>query len=399
MFNKFKFKYNIFFLFCLFPFLSIIQIKTDSQPNALLFGLILFIINYNKFKLPKYYLIIFFIFLIASILYLFSEHNFENTLNYTIYFSLLIIPFVTYISLTRANGLSFKLFKYSVHFWFFVGLIQLYLYPEFLTFLIMRSSGATLYGRGVGSLAPEPTYYGTICAFFLVIYIINFTNKKDFKLLLSIFIQIFLFSRSSTIIFIIIISIILYFLLVLFISNIKYLFYFVFILFLSFIQFFIFIDFWDQTRFFQIVKILLKNPILVLNDESISERINHTFFPIKSLFDNNGFPHLFGSFKSYININILSNNYPILLNDSINTDHYKKIMNAYGTVIFDLGFISILIPFLFILLFKPLFSNKYMILAYILFNLLLLTAISFNNAIILFIIGNLFYINKKKIMF
>ena len=71
-------------------------------------------------------------------------------------------------------------------------------------------------------------------------------------------------------------------------------------------------------------------------------------------------------------------------------------MNAYGTVIYDLGFISILFPFLFILLFKPLFTNKYMILAYILFNLLLLTAISFNNAIILFIIGNLFYINKKN---
>lgn len=97
------------------------------------------------------------------------------------YFSLFIISFATYLVLTDLRRIPYNLFVYIVYIWGIVGLIQLF-YPTFLSFLTLRGAyGGPTYGRGVSSLAVEPTFYGMICVFLMMINYINFRNMPKYK--------------------------------------------------------------------------------------------------------------------------------------------------------------------------------------------------------------------------
>jgi len=393
MLNNINLKYKIFLIFLFFPFLSILRLPTDSQPNALLFSFLILFTTKKILKFNSFFLWYFLIFFIAIIIFLFSDFNINNILNFSIYLSLLVIPYTVYFTLKEINGLPYNLFKNIVFFWGIVGLIQYFFDKNFLTFFIMRSSGNNIDGRGVGSLAPEPTYYGTICLFFLIIYFLNFKIKKDYFFIFFIILQIFL-SKSSTIIFILLLSSFIYLCIHLIKFRLTSFFVLLFFAFLFIIQFKLFENFWEKTRFYNILNILIENPKFVLKDESISERINHTYFPILSLIENDFLPHKFGTFKNYIYSQISSGEHDILLNKDINTEHYQKIMNAYGSIIFDLGFIGVMLIISILKLFKNIISENFGLLIFLLFNFSLFTAISFNNALILFIIGNLCYLNS-----
>ena len=388
--------YLIYLFFIFFPFLSIFRFPTDSQPNGLFFSLIILLTTKKILKFNYLYLNIFFTFIISFFIFLISSYNIANLLNFSIYISILIIPYTVFFTLKKINGLPYNFFKLVVYIWGIVGLIQNYVYKNFLTFLIMRSSGTSIYGRGVGSFAPEPTYYGTVCLFFLIIYLLNFKFKKNYFLLFFIIFQIFILSKSSTVIFILFLSSLLYILFLFFKFKILNSFALLALFTFFMLQFKLFDFFWENTRFYKILNVLIENPEIILKDESISERINHAYFPILSVIENNGIPHLFGTFNNYINLKISSGNHSILLHKEINTDHYKKIMNAYGSIIFDLGIFSTFLFYTIFKLFKSILFTNLIIFIFLLFNFSLFTAISFNNSLILFIIGNLFYLNHNN---
>ena len=94
-------------------------------------------------------------------------------------------------------------------------------------------------------------------------------------------------------------------------------------------------------------------------------------------------------------LQISLNQYPILF-VNIQLANYNKIMSGYGAVFFELGGFGILIPIYLFSFFKNLLNNKNIIYIFILLNMLLFTSISLNNALILFVFGNVMYISMHQ---
>jgi hypothetical protein len=405
MYTSFKIKtnnllYHLMILFCFFPFLNILRLPIDSQPNALILSFLIIIINYKTliYHLPTKLLFLIILFLVANIVLLFSNFTFITFTSYISYLSLCFIPLAVYISLKKINGLSFNFFKKIILIWGLVGFIQRIYEPEFLIFLQYRSNGSGLMGRGVNSLAPEPTYYGTVIALFIVIYVINNFLEKENKLwFILLLIQLFILSISSTIIAVFLISTIIYFLITLFKINFKNkLFYIVFFLSTIFIIFLkINSDLISNTRLYKIIIIVISRPELIMLDQSINERFNHVFFPIVSLYENFMIPMGFDNFKNYIITKISLNQYPILF-VNIDLSNYNKIMSGYGAAFFELGGFGLLIPIFLFSFFKTFLNKKRIIYIFILLNMLLFTSISLNNALILFVFGNVMYISMGQ---
>jgi hypothetical protein len=399
-YNKYsvhKLLYYILLISCFFPFLNILQLPIDSQPNSLIISFVIIFLNYKLIinKFPYKLTILFLILFIATLLLLFSKFSFETFSSYISYLSLCIVPLAAYISLKRLNGLSFNLFRNIILIWAFVAIIQILVNPEFLSFLQYRSSGSAQMGRGVNSLAPEPTYYGTVITLFIIIYFLNHFYENKSKLwIILLFIQLLIFSISTTIIAVFFISIFLYFLLDLlkFNFNIKFLITLILTILFFGILFYLYYDIVSETRLYKILEIVISNPDLVLLDESINERFNHAFFPIVNLFDNNLLPMGFGQFQTYI-INKMSSPDYTMFFENINLEHYNKIMSGYGAAFFELGIFGILIPYFLYILFKKLFNMKITFFIFILLNMVLFTSISLNNALILFVFGNVMYLS------
>jgi hypothetical protein len=405
MYTKLKVKtnnliYHLMILLCFFPFLNILRLPIDSQPNALILSFFIIIINYKTliYHLPTKLLFLILILLVATIVLFNSNFTFITFTSYISYISLCTIPFAVYISLKKINGLSFDFFKKIILIWGLVALIQRFYDTEFLKFLQYRSNGSGLMGRGVNSLAPEPTYYGTVIALFIVVYVINnFIETKNRLWLIFLLIQLFIFSISSTIIAVFLISTIIYFLIKLFNINFKsklfYIALFISTFFLIFLK--INFDLISNTRVYKIINIVLSRPELIMLDQSINERFNHAFFPIVSLYENFMIPMGFDNFKNYIISKITLNQYPLFF-VNIELANYNKIMSGYGAAFFELGGFGLLIPIYLYSFFKSLLNKKTIIYIFILLNMLLFTSISLNNALILFVFGNVMYISMGQ---
>ena len=360
--NTNNFLYHLLIIFCFFPFLNILRLPIDSQPNALIISFLILLINYKYiiYKFPTKLLFLFIIFFIATIVLLFSEFNFLTFTSYISYLSLCFIPLAVYVSLKKLNGIPYKSFKRTILIWGIVGFIQRIYNPEFLNFLQYRSSGSAVMGRGVNSLAPEPTYYATVIALFLVIYVINnFIERKKFIWITFLIFQLLIFSVSSTIIVVFFISICIYLLLNLFQINLKNKYLYLAII-LLFSVLFIFQNNFElitNTRIYKIINIIISRPELILLDQSINERFNHAFFPILSLYDNFMIPNGFDNFSNYITEKITITKYSIFFNN-IDLSHYNKIMSGYGAAFFELGGFGLLIPIYLFTFFVNLIQKK-----------------------------------------
>lgn len=392
------FLYWLLLISCFFPFLNLLRLPTDSQPNSLLLSVIIILFNYKQIKerFPVKLVLFIFIALIAFSLLCISELNIDSIFSFTSYISLLIVPLAVYISLNKIGGVPKKLFFLTIILWGVVALIQRFIYVDFLSFLLYRNSGAGLMGRGVNSLAPEPTYYASILALFLIIFLINYTKKNNIYIFIILF-QLILLSLSSTIIAVLFSSLLLYlFLQLLQLKLNKY-------IILSFISFVFIIPFilvyfnesLEETRIYSIANILINNPDIILLDESINERVNHAIFPLISIYDHYGLPMGFNRFQDYIISKMKNNSFSIFF-VNIELDHYRKIMSAYGAVFFELGILGFTIPYYLYSIFRTVLKNKVYLFSFILLNLLLFTSISLNNSLILFVFGNVLYLKKQN---
>jgi hypothetical protein len=390
-----KILYGLFLFFCLFPFLDILKQGTDSQPNALIIGIVLIIFqgteNKNFSKFPVEILIFFFILIIASFLLVISSVDFQTLRSYLNYLSLFVIPFVTYKLLIKSKGLSYTWFRNSVYAWFLIGSIQMYYDPTFLSSFVNRMSSSLENGRGVVAFSPEPTHYGIIMSLFIIIYLINFKDLKNSSHLpVLLFIQLIFFSKSSTAILALSISIIIFGIISLIKLNFKVIFYYIIGIISVFLIVYATENNWEQTRISNIIEKAIENPdILFALDASVNERFVHAFFPIYSLFDNQFIPHGYGKFNEYMRSGHIAENFVDII--KYNQD-YTRIMSGYGAVFFELGVFSLGIVYAFYIAFKHLLSQKSGLFAFIFFNVILFMAIPFTTAIIPFIIGNVIYL-------
>ena len=175
-------------LFCMFPYIGLPILETNTQPNALFFAIIYFLLTPPQ-KYPFLIKYLIFILIFVTLILIFSDFSILEIKDWGNYLSLCVITISSYQFLLYQKGDFYYLFFFSVLLWGITGGIQTYINPNFLSFLVpIWANGADGY-RGVPSLASEPTYYGLICLSMLIIYLINTWYNRSKLLGIIIFIQ------------------------------------------------------------------------------------------------------------------------------------------------------------------------------------------------------------------
>lgn len=389
-------------IFSLFPYIQILPLGTDSQPNTLLLSLLLFPFC-SKWKMNKYLSLLLLIAVFSFFVVFLTPFSVRSIKSVSNYFTLFFVAYVTYFALKKINGIPFKLYKRCVYTWFFVGTIQLLIYPSFMSFLIPRgNSEATLEsGRGIVCLAPEPTFYALICLFFALIAYFNFRHEKNIKRIYYLLaIQIFLYSRSSLVIFMLAGISGIYILMKIFSSK-TYIIKTAIILTIATAVIIPLIinnsDTINNYRIGKLIYILIENPeLFIVLDASVNERFVHVFFPIYGFFTNLGLPHGYGQFPTFLENCMQNPSLKHLFSEYVlsrEVDPY--IMSGWGSILFELGAIGLLLAYIIYKLYSKILKGKTMIILLLLFYGILANAIPFSNAIVPFFIGNLFFLYYK----
>lgn len=109
------------------------------------------------------------------------------------YSGLILNTLAAYLTIEKNKGLNEKAVKSAIIVYLLVGLVQKTLSSNFMYGWV--SNPRTSETRGVISLASEPSFYGYMCIFFMVLSL-EFSSKKTLFMILLLF-QIFALANSS----------------------------------------------------------------------------------------------------------------------------------------------------------------------------------------------------------
>lgn len=386
----------LFLFFCFFPYLRILPINLDAQPYALILGFFITIFLLPR-KLPKSIFILLYIMIIAILLWVAMGMQLVEFRSLMNYFSLFFITTASFLSLKYLNGLPYNLFKNSVYIWGIVGLIQFLFFPKFLTFLSYRGDISSMaYGRGVCSLAVEPSFYAMVIVLFFIINYINFKDYKSFKTLNIILLIQLIITKSATVILFLSLSLIIYFIIRI-IKQKKFstLILFSFGILIVFVLLPYFIDNTDS-RLTNVISVLYHSPYLFLTmDYSVNNRFLHSFVPFYGFFDRLGIPNGFNHFAQYLNglkedpyfNNILVYNF----------NEEDRVKSAFSGLIFELGVFGLPFIYLFRLIYIKLNEQRLNgLLMILLIITMMINNMPFTQAILPFTLGNLLYICNSE---
>ncbi|WP_304247137.1 hypothetical protein [Parabacteroides gordonii] len=386
-----------FLFFCFFPYLRILPLNVDKQPNALILSFLIVVFLGRK-KVVKDVAWLLFVLTIATICMFFSWEDWLVLQIWTNYASLFFIAYASYIALNYLGGIPYALFKWCIYIWFIVGAIQYFIYPSFMDFILYRSDNEWMLesGRGVTSLAVEPTNYGICCLFLQIINYLNFRNQSAYKLLTQLLlVQIFLFSLSSTCFFCMVVSAFSYMLYKICMSKHRFKWLFLLII-VSYIVYNILLYLLENIdiRFTKLLNYLLEDPTVFFINHG-NHRFGVSFFSLKGFFDNWGMPHGLGFFNKYVEQVIKNPTYAPLIGPMVLAE--RKTFTALGGALFELGVFAFPIYYVIVSAFKKI--SFWMLRAdFYLFLLiaLMLNTTNFNNAILSFIVGNLIYLKRSS---
>jgi len=388
---------SLFFAF--FPYISFVYTGTDIQPYSLIINLIIFSILIVRNKTIKMSFINFLFFvpvLLSLTLIIFSENKFSGFRSLYGYLNLSISLYVFLFIIRNSEKLYIRMLSISIYLWTAVGLIQTFFYRDFLFFLLPRSIEAIAISesRGVNSLAPEPTFYGII-SIFLVLITATIPKEKLFNKNILIYLLLFsiiLIAKSSMVILFLILYIIIYLLLHIFslYKRPK-----IIILLLITIFFFINMDFsfLNGTRAYDLFLIAVEHPLeIAMLDASMNDRLSAIYFSMKGFITSFGSPHPYGEYSNYLMQEVPHSNYfwYITIND--------RIKSFYGGVLFELGIVGMII-FIGISYFLYRFYsyNIKLFLQYFLFvNAILFTAVPLSLSLIPLYLASLYKYQTKK---
>lgn len=377
-------------IFCFFPYLQLIPLPTDSQPYALLISILILIANGFRFVYKEsLYLLIVAIF--ACLFAVYGGLDFNTVRSVINYVSLFTIATATNIMFVKFRNIPFKLFKQIVYIWGIVAVIQQFIYPTFCSFLISRMAEVK-YGRGVCSLAPEPTFYAIICALLSIICYLNYHENEHYKKLqLIIWLQLIILSRSTTMIMLALLSYVVYKGYIIVTRRPILIFYGLSVVLLIYFIIPFLLPYIEQYRFGILFSKLLENPqLFVTVDESVNERFIHAFFPLYGFIVNYGMPHFYGNFSDFMNGITSSGQFQDYI--PYVKDNYTRIMSGLGSALFELGLPALLIVIVLINCIKMLIRNDQHFLFYgILLVFILMNAMPLSNALVGFVFGNLIY--------
>lgn len=205
----------IFFIF--FPYIKIFGIgfNSDTQPFFIIFAIIIIVIKIRKLEISRNFILLLPIILFVLLYFVsFTINEVQQILNnnslsddkfkfYRFFFNYLSFPLVylACIQLKFSKKKIYVYFYFAVAIWFGVALIQNFIDASFLNSLLNLPRGQNSLGRGVLSLAPEPSIFAIQSTFLLLI---SFTLKTHF-ISLIIVTQCLLLSKSGTGVFVILI--------------------------------------------------------------------------------------------------------------------------------------------------------------------------------------------------
>tara|TARA_A100001015_G_scaffold278126_1_gene338019 strand:+ start:3908 stop:5116 length:1209 start_codon:yes stop_codon:yes gene_type:complete len=325
----------LFIFFALLPYVNFGLNSRDSQPWAFLFATIFILYNY-RYKLDMTNFAYFLIPIIASFVWFFFSSvvldfiSIRAMINYAT-FSFCLIGFIYFLN---EYGFPWKLFMVVNFLYIVVAILQFY-YPDIVSSIVTQR-GTRESGRGVQSLAAEPTAFGLVLFFFTFIYLAasNFKPSRviSYFIGLNIFSIIFL-AGSSTVI--------LYLLVAAFISFFWLNFRLKLILLISiFIIAFIAYQYLEGSRILFIVNNLIERGLsqYIFFDESVNDRLAHVIFSIQGSFMNNLLP---GGFNSFIETQLF------LMKEYEGFFYYPNftysILSFFGTFVYELGFLGYMI--------------------------------------------------------
>jgi len=337
--------FGLILISALFPWSPPILKFTDLQPTPMIFSILYFIIFVRKISFVCIWPISAFLAAISLMFFFGIDINSLRGVYPYLLFTIVIIVTVDYLNFS-GNKLSFWIICACTFAWFCVSVIQ-FNNPEFAHSLISRASITSLsQGRGVSSLAPEPTFYGiqmlVLSILVFLLYLMRSIRSQDFYLLLAvIFAQILLFSKSALVIVMLLTAIFLYCI----VFKFKYILVVPLVVgvigYLEIGRLGVFlnrIDFYD----FKISNFTA--------DKSFSDRISQIFYSYYTRATDFFIPHGFNSWQ-FINVNIFDS---ILGSNSIATN--PRVLSLTGSILYELGILGVPL-FIFILAF-PYFSLR-----------------------------------------
>lgn len=349
---------------------------TDTQPYALLVSLIILVCNYDRVSLPKN-MVIYSVSLIAyaTIILAFSIVRgiplFEGVRSYVNYISISVIPVATYEVLEESNGVDETQVKWAIFIWLIVALIQYFISKSFGSFLL--EDLRTTDNRGVTSLTNEPSFYGYMCMFALMLTGSFLTKRWPYSILLIVQIVLLAGSAISTLYLLIGTAILI---LVSFtrLSSKRVLSIIAFVVGFT-VAIYALIEFFPGMRLSQLLYSALNDPQTLLGDESIMARVDDIGFSISTALNNGFLPALFQG---------------------------RRIMSGYGNLLIDLGFPGIALIALFFCVAWKGFpgSSLWRKTVSILLTIMMFSAIQLSNPLFSFLIGLSFwgcYSQRKKI--
>ena len=150
----------VFLTACFFPWIGPVTLDTSIQPYALLFGTAFCLTMTATVRVPtsfRWYALPVMTAFIYLILANFSFPALRSTAGYITQALICIAGYLFY----KTNHDSARFFLGVLLIYILAGLIQLYIDPDFFHFMLSREAGyAAQGGRGVESLAAEPTFLG-----------------------------------------------------------------------------------------------------------------------------------------------------------------------------------------------------------------------------------------------
>lgn len=334
----------VFLLACLFPWVSFGTNSMDTQPWALIASvlyLFYLLINYRVslgvfLTIPAAVIIVFSSVLASMFYYGTFTMDFSFLRGVSSYLTFIFI-FVVYYFVYKKYGFQENLFYGANIVWLLVGLLQISIGPYIFDSIVTVRTSDT---RGVTGLSPEPTFYGFFLFFLNFIYLIQFNYKLKGaarKLFIINLLFIFMVAQSSSVILLLFVGALF---VLIYRANILVLLLMLFSLFLLVLA----LDYFSpNSRLMSILSLLYEGgPLYLLSiDESVFARIMSIVYPYYWGIQNYLIPGGFHSIGTLPPVELVMSDY------YFSYDVQGKVMSYFGSIFYELGFLSFLVFLLF----------------------------------------------------
>lgn len=372
---------TLFYITCFFPFIKWLEISgnSDLQPWCLLvtFSLVFYYgITGKKITISRkifnfYKVIVMGIVIGLIVTILINGFQISRSVRYlATYISLILISAFAYLFCKEDKGFDERKIKIIINIYLIVGIIQRF-QKDFLYDFI--ANARTSENRGVVSLTSEPSFYGYMCIFFMF-FVFDFKSNRNIYIL-NILFQICLLAKSSiTILYLGIFGILLV------IFNIKKINLKKVVVLVSLFgivivvgRYYLAINGGQRIAFF-INTLISQNSInnavnILLNDYSVSVRVNDIKVCLTGFMEYYGIPHGFET---------------------------RKISSGYGALIFSMGWIGIIIIGFIFEFCRKAYKGQFSKILPLFLTIIMFSAIQLSNPVFSFLIGYFMFLDEKK---